>query len=54
MMKDSGLTVFVGNPKKSDIQYYVKDTIEVLNFLRLIIEARHTPENLRICWGPYV
>lgn len=39
ILKKSGLTVFVGRPKKTNAQYYVKDTSEVLNFLRLIIES---------------
>jgi len=33
LMKKSGLTVFVGKPKKTNAQYYVNDTDEVLKFL---------------------
>jgi len=40
LLKDSGLTIFVGRPKKSHAQYYVKGTGDVLNFLRLIIEMK--------------
>jgi trehalose 6-phosphate phosphatase len=33
LLKGSGLTVFVGKPKKSNAEYYIKDTNEVLSFL---------------------
>ena len=33
ILKDSGLTVFVGKPQKTNAKYYVKDTDDVLNFL---------------------
>jgi trehalose-phosphatase len=48
LLKNSGLTIFVGRPKKSNAQYYVKNTRDVLNFLRLIIEWKQTPENPKI------
>jgi trehalose 6-phosphate phosphatase len=33
LLKNSGLTVFVGKPKKSNAKYYVKNVAEVLDFL---------------------
>jgi trehalose-phosphatase len=48
ILKDSGLTVFVGKPTKSHAQYYVKDTSDVLNFLRMIIKLKTTPGNPKI------
>jgi trehalose-phosphatase len=42
MLKDSGLTVFVGRPQKTNAKYYVKDTDDVLNFLSwLDIEVKN-------------
>lgn len=37
-MKNRGLTVFVGKPKKSHAQYYLKDHNEVQDFLERILE----------------
>jgi trehalose-phosphatase len=45
VLKDLGLTIFVGKPKKSNAQYYVKDTSDVLSFLRMIIELKYMLEN---------
>jgi trehalose-phosphatase len=36
ILKDSGLTVFVGRPTKSHAKYYVKNTGEVLDFLKTL------------------
>lgn len=36
-LKNRGLTIFVGKPKLSYAQYYLKDTAEVRKFLRKII-----------------
>jgi len=41
LLKKSGLTVFVGKSQKSNAEYFVKDTAEVLKFLRLIIKITH-------------
>ncbi len=39
-LKDSGLTVFVGRQKKSNAQYYVNDTDEVLDFLTWFVSRK--------------
>lgn len=39
-LKGKGLTVFVGKPKPSDAQYYLKDTSEVMEFLKRILEIQ--------------
>jgi trehalose-phosphatase len=36
ILKDSGLTVFVGRPQKTCARYYVNDTDEVLDFLKIL------------------
>jgi len=38
LLKNSGLTIFVGKTKKSNAAYFVKTIPEVLQFLRLIIK----------------
>lgn len=40
-IKNKGLTVFVGKPKKSQAQYYLKDHKEVQNFLERIAEGHN-------------
>jgi trehalose-phosphatase len=35
-LKDSGFTVFVGRPQKTYAQYYVNNTDEVLDFLKIL------------------
>lgn len=40
-LKNKGLTVFVGRPRSSSAGYYLKNTGEVIKFLRLISEVRH-------------
>ena len=40
LLKDSGLTIFVGKPKKSNAQYYVKNTGEIVKFLSWLEEER--------------
>jgi trehalose 6-phosphate phosphatase len=42
LLKNSGLTIFVGRPKKSNARYYIKDTNEVLDFLRIIPDLKRT------------
>ncbi len=37
-IKNKGLTIFVGKPKKSSAQYYLKDHNEVQDFLERILE----------------
>jgi trehalose-phosphatase len=37
-LADAGITIFVGRPKKSYAQYYLKDTDEVKKFLSNILE----------------
>ncbi len=39
-VKNKGLTVFVGKPKKSYAQYYLKNTSEVMQFLRQLMELK--------------
>ncbi|MDP2924407.1 MAG: trehalose-phosphatase [Candidatus Omnitrophota bacterium] len=41
-LRNKGLTVFVGNPKKSQANYYVKNTWEVKEFLEKILELYNT------------
>lgn len=36
VLKDKGLTIFVGEPKVSSAQYYLKNTDEVKEFLEMI------------------
>ena len=49
ILKDSGLTIFVGKSKKSAAQYYVKNTSEVLAFLRAILDLKlaRSPEIIK-------
>lgn len=39
-LKDEGLTIFVGRPKKSLAKYYLNDTAEVNQLLKLILEEK--------------
>ena len=39
LLKDSGLTIFVGKPKKSNAQYYVTGFREVLKFLACLLKT---------------
>ena len=39
-LKNKGITVFVGNPRPSYAQYYLKDTDEVMGFLKRILEIQ--------------
>lgn len=39
-LKNKGLTVFVGRPKKSNAQYYLKDPTEVIEFLKEILAVK--------------
>ncbi|MDP2940401.1 MAG: trehalose-phosphatase [Candidatus Omnitrophota bacterium] len=41
-LRNKGLTVFVGNPAKTTAQYHLRDTQEVLEFLRQIWELQRT------------
>jgi trehalose-phosphatase len=43
LLKNSGLTIFVGKPKKSNARYYIKNTNEVLDFLRIIPDLKRHP-----------
>ncbi len=45
MLKNSGLTVFVGRQQKTDAQYYVNDPDEVLDFLKTLLYFVRSPEN---------
>jgi trehalose-phosphatase len=38
ILKDSGITVFVGRPQKTYARYYVNDTDEVLDFLKILCD----------------
>jgi trehalose 6-phosphate phosphatase len=40
MLKNSGLTILVGNQKKSDAQYYVNNTDEVVDFLTILLAKK--------------
>lgn len=40
VLKNKGLTIFVGSPKSSCAQYYLRDTEEVTKFLKLILELQ--------------
>lgn len=40
VIKDTGLTIFVGSPKKSNAQYYLKNTREAIKFLRAILAVK--------------
>ena len=42
LLKDRGLTIFVGKPENSKAQYYFNDTTEVVEFLRQISEMINT------------
>jgi len=33
MLKNKGLTIYIGKPKESQAKYYLKDTQEVFKFL---------------------
>ncbi len=37
-LRNKGLTIFVGNPVRTSAQYHLRDTIEVREFLRRILE----------------
>lgn len=37
MLKNKGLTIYIGRPKKSQARYYLKDTREVFEFLKKIL-----------------
>ena len=37
VLKRRGITIFVGEPKKSSAQYYLKNTFEVIRFLQLLL-----------------
>ncbi|MCM8765851.1 MAG: trehalose-phosphatase [Candidatus Omnitrophica bacterium] len=37
MLKNKGLTIYIGKPKKSQAKYYLKDTQEVFEFLKKIL-----------------
>jgi len=39
-LKDKGLTIFVGKPKKTKARFYLKDTSEVAEFLDLVLESK--------------
>jgi len=39
-LKDIGLTIFVGNPKSSNAEYYLKNTREVREFLEWILKIK--------------
>jgi trehalose 6-phosphate phosphatase len=39
LLKDSGLTIFVGKPKKSNARYYVTGPREVLKFLAFLLKT---------------
>ena len=43
--RQGGVTIFVGTPKDSNVQYYLKDTKEVVKFLKQILEI----DNRIIC-----
>ena len=38
ILKNKGLTIFVGKPKATKARFYLKDTEEVAKFLSVIIE----------------
>ena len=39
-LKDKGITVFVGEPQQSHAQYYLKDTQEVSDFLKRVVQLQ--------------
>lgn len=41
-LKDKGLTIFVGKPKKTKARFYLKDTEEVARFLEVILKNMKT------------
>ncbi|MDP3142338.1 MAG: trehalose-phosphatase [Candidatus Omnitrophota bacterium] len=45
-LKNRGITVFVGRPKASQAEYYLRDTKEVVKFLNQILKL---PESAGIC-----
>jgi len=47
LLKGKGLTVFVGKPRKSKADYYLKDTRDVVKFLRLVADLKLN----RTCWN---
>jgi trehalose-phosphatase len=40
VIRDKGLTIFVGSPKKSNARYYLKNTREAIKFLRAILAVK--------------
>jgi len=42
-----GLTIFVGSPKPSLAQYYLKDTVEVHEFLKKVLQLQETDSRCR-------
>lgn len=38
ILKDKGLTIYIGKPRKSQARYYLKDTREVFEFLEKVLE----------------
>jgi len=42
VLKDRGITVFVGKPKNTKARFYLKDTSEVITFLELILNNRNS------------
>jgi trehalose 6-phosphate phosphatase len=42
LLKNNGLTVFVGKPKKTHARYYVTNTSEVLDFLLWVVNLKST------------
>jgi len=40
VLKDRGMTVFVGKPKNTKARFYLRDTSEVITFLELILNNR--------------
>lgn len=42
VLKDKGLTIFVGRPKPSKAEYYLKNTQEVFGFLKDILEIQNS------------
>lgn len=37
VLKDNGLTIFVGKPRKSDAKFYLNNSLEVLEFLKNVL-----------------
>jgi len=40
LLRNKGITIFVGEPKKSNAQYYLKNTQEVKDFLNCIVQLQ--------------